>query len=134
MDSGEPPPWRTPKAARHPALRRERANCRANRAGYFCQVRFLWRFARSCLRRLCLLIFALRRFLIEPIVFLFANSNPDCASNRLIYDFVQWIFDDAFRARRFQLRNQLADHVFIDDGFHGHPALLAEAGNGGIAQ
>jgi len=35
--------------------------------GYFCQVRFLWRFARSFLRRLCLLIFALRRFFNEPI-------------------------------------------------------------------
>lgn len=36
---------------------------------YFCQVRFLWRLARSCLRRLCLLIFALRRFFSEPILF-----------------------------------------------------------------
>jgi hypothetical protein len=34
---------------------------------YFCHVRFLWRLARSCLRRLCLLIFALRRFFSEPI-------------------------------------------------------------------
>src|SRR5262245_51322684 len=34
---------------------------------YFCQVRFLWRWARSFLRRLCLLIFALRRFFSEPI-------------------------------------------------------------------
>ena len=38
---------------------------------YFCQVRFLWRFARSFLRRLCLLIFALRRFFNEPIIYLF---------------------------------------------------------------
>ena len=38
-------------------------------ADYFCQVRFLWRFARSFLRRLCLLIFALRRFFSEPINF-----------------------------------------------------------------
>ena len=30
--------------------------------GYFCQVRFLWRLARSFLRRLCLLILLLRRF------------------------------------------------------------------------
>jgi hypothetical protein len=36
-------------------------------ADYFCQVRFLWRFKRSFLRRLCLLIFALRRFFNEPI-------------------------------------------------------------------
>lgn len=42
---------------------------------YFCQVRFLWRFARNCLRRLCLLIFAFRRFFNEPIF-------------RSIYDFV----------------------------------------------
>jgi len=34
---------------------------------YFCQVRFLWRLARSFLRRLCLLIFAFRRFFNEPI-------------------------------------------------------------------
>ena len=38
-------------------------------AAYFCQVRFLWRLARSFLRRLCLLIFALRRFFSEPIGF-----------------------------------------------------------------
>jgi hypothetical protein len=30
-------------------------------------VRFLWRFKRSFLRRLCLLILALRRFFSEPI-------------------------------------------------------------------
>jgi hypothetical protein len=35
---------------------------------YFCQVRFLWRLARSCLRRLCLFIFDLRRFFSDPIV------------------------------------------------------------------
>lgn len=34
---------------------------------YFCQVRFLWRLERSFLRRLCLLIFDLRRFLSDPI-------------------------------------------------------------------
>src|SRR5947208_3139847 len=40
--------------------------CCAN-ARYFCQVRFLWRLARSCLRRLCLLILDFRRFFNEPI-------------------------------------------------------------------
>jgi hypothetical protein len=39
----------------------------SEKQNYFCQVRFLWRFRRSFLRRLCLLIFALRRFLSEPI-------------------------------------------------------------------
>ena len=34
---------------------------------YFCQVRFLWRLARSCLRRLCLLILLLRLFFSDPI-------------------------------------------------------------------
>src|SRR5215470_9749276 len=34
---------------------------------YFCQVRFLCRCARSFFRRLCLLIFAFRRFFSEPI-------------------------------------------------------------------
>lgn len=39
-----------------------------NGRDYFCQVRFLWRFSRSFLRRLCLLIFAFRRFFNEPII------------------------------------------------------------------
>ena len=37
-------------------------------ADYFCQVRFLWRLARSFLRRLCLLILLLRRFFSDPIM------------------------------------------------------------------
>ena len=45
---------------------------------YFCQVRFLWRFNRSFLRRLCLLIFALRRFLSEPIIKFAAQSKEKC--------------------------------------------------------
>ena len=35
---------------------------------YFCQVRFLWRLARSFLRRLCLFILLLRRFFSDPII------------------------------------------------------------------
>ena len=47
---------------------------------YFCQVRFLWRWARSFLRRLCLLIFAFRRFFSEPI---FCVCVPtDCGTLR----------------------------------------------------
>src|ERR1700683_5430868 len=38
------------------------------RPAYFCQVRFLWRLARSFLRRLCLLILLLRRFFNDPII------------------------------------------------------------------
>jgi len=34
--------------------------------GYFCQVRFLWRLARSFLRRLCLLIWLCGVFLVIP--------------------------------------------------------------------
>ena len=41
---------------------------------YFCQVRFLWRLARSFLRRLCLLIFAFRRFFNEPMAGLWRNG------------------------------------------------------------
>jgi hypothetical protein len=44
------------------------AGALAGLAGYFCQVRFLWRLARSFFRRLCLLIFAFRRFFSEPII------------------------------------------------------------------
>jgi hypothetical protein len=43
---------------------------------YFCQVRFLWRWARNFLRRLCLLIFALRRFFNEPIDYLSILFEP----------------------------------------------------------
>jgi hypothetical protein len=60
------------------ALRRGRVKWRG--AGYCCQVRFLWRCRRSFLRRLCLLIFALRRFLIEPIsgfMILIYDLNPN---------------------------------------------------------
>ncbi len=39
-----------------------------NGRDYFCQVRFLWRLSRSFFRRLCLLIFAFRRFFREPII------------------------------------------------------------------
>jgi hypothetical protein len=52
-----------------------RAVCASrNPAGrdYFCQVRFLWRWARNFLRRLCLLILAFRRFFNEPITILSA--------------------------------------------------------------
>ena len=44
--------------------------------GYFCQVRFLWRCARSFLRRLCLFIFAFRRFFNEPINNLYCLAKP----------------------------------------------------------
>src|SRR6266567_4306860 len=43
-------------------------HCFVVRATYCCQVRFLWRCSRSFLRRLCLLIFAFRRFFNEPII------------------------------------------------------------------
>ena len=66
-----------PAAELRPAMIRRHG--RKQSADYFCQVRFLWRLARSFLRRLCLLIFALRRFFSEPIGFFGARS---------IYDFV----------------------------------------------
>lgn len=47
--------------------RLKQRNRLGNRQAYFCQVRFLWRLARNCLRRLCLLIFDLRRFFSDPI-------------------------------------------------------------------
>ncbi len=83
------------------------------RYDYFCQVRFLWRLARNFFLRLCLLILLLRRFLSEPIF---------CFS---VYDFVQWIFNNSFRARSLELRNQFANHSFVDDCFDCNPALLA---------
>ena len=68
------------------------------RQAYFCQVRFLWRLARSFLRRLCLLILLLRRFFNEPI-----NKY----SNRwLVYHFVQRILNDSFSPRGFELREK----------------------------
>src|SRR6185503_9779674 len=59
-------PLRLQAAAPHVQLPIGAGNASADKA-YFCQVRFLWRWARSFLRRLCLLIFALRRFFSEPI-------------------------------------------------------------------
>src|SRR5882724_2552004 len=90
-------------------------HCLVMRATYCCQVRFLWRCKRSFLRRLCLLILAFRRFFNEPIIWLL-----------LIHDFVQRIFNDPFRAGGLQLRDQLADHMFVNDCFHRHPARLAQ--------
>ncbi len=85
---------------------------------YFCQVRFLWRLARSCLRRLCLLIFAFRLFFKDPIK-LVSNGR------RSIYNFVERILNDSLCARRLELRNQLAHDVFVNDRFHCHPARQA---------
>ena len=48
-----------------------RNNCGASLAGYFCHVRFLWRLARDFFLRLCLLIFAFRRFFSEPMYVLY---------------------------------------------------------------
>ena len=45
---------------------------------YFCQVRFLWRCARNFLRRLCLLIFAFRRFFSEPIICFYSCCTCLC--------------------------------------------------------
>src|SRR5207237_8734490 len=60
--------------------RRNSLNCVAlgvlPRRDYFCQVRFWWRLARSCLRRLCLLILLLRRFFSEPI----GDAGMECWS------------------------------------------------------
>lgn len=42
---------------------------------YFCQVRFLCRFWRSFFRRLCLLIFDLRRFFSDPILLVFVSGG-----------------------------------------------------------
>ena len=126
-------------------------------------MRFLWRCARSFLRRLCLLIFAFRRFFNEPIIDLFVLSltvcmlkvscnsvrlqlcvktnrsfqqRLACGMNRLpsIHHFVQRIFDDSFRPGGLQRRDQLADDVLVDDRLHRHPALLAELGDGRVAQ
>jgi hypothetical protein len=67
-----------------PARWSPRRSCRAGLAQlYFCQVRFLWRCARSFLRRLCLLILAFRRFFNEPIVMAVCGwkSSAGCAAH-----------------------------------------------------
>jgi hypothetical protein len=96
-----------------------------NRGAYFCHVRFLCRCWRSFLRRLCLLIFALRRFFSEPIGFFSARS---------IYDLVERVFNNSFGAGRFELGDQLAHDVLVDDRFHRHPAGLAEVGHRRVAE
>src|SRR5258705_12549244 len=64
---------------RRPAIRaqvgaKQRVDDLRSPGAYFCQVRFLWRLARSFLRRLCLLIFAFRRFFNEPMDGLWRNG------------------------------------------------------------
>ena len=66
---------------------------------YFCQVRFLCRLARNCFRRLCLLIFALRRFFSEPIRFF---NLSFCLS---VNYFVQRILNDSFSPGGLELRD-----------------------------
>ena len=73
-------PYRIRKSLAILGSRRWQRNCAQRReastmlgtmeqpGGYFCQVRFLCRLARSCLRRLCLLILLFRRFFNEPIL------------------------------------------------------------------
>lgn len=46
-------------------------------------MRFLWRFARSFLRRLCLLIFDFRRFFNEPISSIYIPAYRPPARNML---------------------------------------------------
>lgn len=84
---------------------------------YFCQVRFLWRLARSCLRRLCLLIFAFRLFFSEPIYLVLV---------RLIYHFVKRILNDSLGAGGLQLRDQFPDNLLVNDCLDGDPARQAE--------
>ncbi len=53
---------------------------------------------------------------------------PYCLFCVLVNYFVQRIFDDAFRARGFELRDYFTDDLLIYDRFDGHPALQAEVG------
>ena len=45
------------------------------RAGYFCHVRFLWRFALSRFRRLCFDIFRRRFFFRFPMVIVLGTAT-----------------------------------------------------------
>src|SRR5262249_10284066 len=105
---------------------RQKTVGQSKRDAYFCQVRFLWRCARSFFRRLCLLILAFRRFFSEPII---RSSCPGRqhalpvspplapALNSLrqlfhivkrlthppsIHHLVQGVFDNSLSARRLQ--------------------------------
>src|SRR5580658_7406924 len=63
--------WRVGPSDRFPragGLRGQSAKGTILPPAYFCQVRFLWRLARSFLRRLCLFILLLRRFFNDPII------------------------------------------------------------------
>jgi hypothetical protein len=56
---------------RAPGLERRQTK---NRSGYFCHVRFLWRFAFKRFRRLCLFIFRRRFFFRLPMLFEFREG------------------------------------------------------------
>ena len=93
---------------------------------------------RSFLRRLCLLIFALRRFFSEPITDFYFNFdftpgffrdyavNCQMVNRKLINHFVERILDDALGAGSLERRDQFPDDMFVNDRLHCNPAVLCQ--------
>ena len=90
--------------------------------------------ARSLLPRMVgFLSYTHEEFHLTPTLspnFVGGEGEETCSSSdglRLhsIHHFVQRVFDDAFGAGDFELRDQLAHDVLVYDRFHRHPAFLA---------
>ena len=101
-------------------------------AGYFCQVRFLWRLARDFFLRLCLLIFAFRRFFSEPMYVLFPLFLSQL--NKLMDNLVERILNDALCPGGLERRDDFPGDNLLDDGLDRHPAAAAQAGDGWLTQ
>ena len=95
---------------------------------------FLWRLAFKRLRRLCFAIFFSRHFFSDPIVrllwvILFGRAVIYTArggfASALRNNLVEADFDDALRARRFQLGLDFANDLLVDNRLDRHPALVA---------
>src|SRR6266540_89723 len=71
---------------------------------------------------------------ITPSLHHSITPSPHMLFRRSVYDFVERVFNDSFRASRLELRDEFADDVLIDDRLDRHPASLAEARNGRTPQ
>jgi hypothetical protein len=95
--------------------------------GYFCQVRFLWRCKRSFFRRLCLLIFAFRRFFNEPIA-VYCRA-PGTRSNRCLPQLTASACRSVRKPRRTvkPALVGLVEQTFLSAGEGGFPAARARS-------
>ena len=62
-----------------------------------------------------------------------ATRRTPFGGTRSIYYLVQRILNDSFCARRLELRDDLADELFVHDRLHRHPLGMTELRDGRVA-